>query len=257
MTRYFKLLPTISWEAEGLEAYASFVVDLVQVRTPTSAKTSSPLYFVTALTALLESVAMIVDHHQLVVDKHYGADKMIIIIKHLLDECDRIVRLTLDSWREDRSIKRKLLDVSNSSFSITPARKQSSQVLSQDDDELDPCEIDKLLSEITGMSSQWYLFCKFLVEQMQDGDIKEDTQSSQVTPVLRGPNHEGHQSHVDDDPDAQDSGIQPDLLQLVESSHSHQEFNELLVSYYVPMETQYICTIIDKVFVLVHINTSH
>lgn len=91
----------------------------------------------------------------------------------------------------------------------------------------------------------------------KDGDIEEDTQSGRVTPVLRGPNHEGHQSHIDDDPDAWDSGIQPDLLQLVESSRSHQEFDELLVSYYVPMETWYTRTIIDKVFVLVRINTSN
>lgn len=37
-SRYFKLFPVIGWEAEGLEAYASFVVDLVRVRAPTSAK---------------------------------------------------------------------------------------------------------------------------------------------------------------------------------------------------------------------------
>ncbi|KAG2747471.1 COG4-domain-containing protein [Suillus brevipes Sb2] len=219
-TRYFKLFPTIGWEAEGLEAYASFVVDLVRVRAPTSAKTSSPLYFVTALTALLESVAMIVDHHQPVVDKYYGAGKMTIVIKRLLDECDRVVRLTLESWREDRSIKRKLLDVSSSSFSIAPARKQSSQVSSQDDNELDPREIDKLLSEIAGMSGRWYLFRKFLVEQLQ--------------------------TQMNDDLNAWGSGIQSDLLQLVESSRSHQEFDELLITYYVPMETWYMRTIIDK-----------
>lgn len=245
-TRYFKLFPTIGWEAEGLEAYASFVVDLVRVRAPTSAKTSSPLYFVTALTALLESVAMIVDHHQPVVDKYYGAGKMTIVIKRLLDECDRVVRLTLDSWREDRSIKRKLLDVSSSSFSIAPARKQSSQVSSQDDNELDPREIDKLLSEIAGMSGRWYLFRKFLVEQLQDEDVEEDTHSGRITPVSRGPIHEGHQSQMNDDLNAWGSGIQSDLLQLVESSRSHQEFDELLITYYVPMETWYMRTIIDK-----------
>jgi len=69
---------------------------------------SSPLYYVTALTALFESIAMIVDHHQPVVDKYYGAGKMIIVIKRLLDECDRVVRSTLDSWREERSMKRKV-----------------------------------------------------------------------------------------------------------------------------------------------------
>lgn len=243
-TRYFKLFPTIGWEAEGLEAYASFVVDLVRVRAPMSAKTSSPLYFVTALTALLESVAMIVDHHQPVVDKYYGAGKMTIVIKRLLDECDRVVRLTLDSWREDRSIKRKLLDVSSSSFSIAPAmsRKQPSQ----DDDELDPREIDKLLSEIAGMSGRWYLFRKFLVEQLQDEDVEEDIQSGRIAPVSRGLNHEGHQSQTNDDLNVWGSDIQPDLLQLVESSSSHQEFDELLMNYYVPMETWYMRTIIDK-----------
>lgn len=62
----------------------------------------------TALTALLESIAMIVGHHQPVVEKYYGAGRMTIVIKRLLDECDRVVRSTLDSWREDRSIKRKV-----------------------------------------------------------------------------------------------------------------------------------------------------
>lgn len=37
-SRYFKLFPAIGWESEGLEAYASFVVDLVRVRAPTSVK---------------------------------------------------------------------------------------------------------------------------------------------------------------------------------------------------------------------------
>ena len=37
-SRFFKLFPAIGWEQEGLEAYAEFVVDLVRVRAPTSAK---------------------------------------------------------------------------------------------------------------------------------------------------------------------------------------------------------------------------
>jgi hypothetical protein len=37
-SRFFKLFPAIGWESEGLQAYASFVVDLVRVRAPASAK---------------------------------------------------------------------------------------------------------------------------------------------------------------------------------------------------------------------------
>jgi hypothetical protein len=69
---------------------------------------SSPLYYVTALTALFESVAMIVDQHQPVVEKYYGVRKMRNVIKRLLEECDRVVKSTLEAWREDRSIRRKV-----------------------------------------------------------------------------------------------------------------------------------------------------
>jgi COG4 transport protein len=37
-TRFFKLFPVIGLETEGLEAYASFIVDLVKVRPPASAQ---------------------------------------------------------------------------------------------------------------------------------------------------------------------------------------------------------------------------
>jgi conserved oligomeric Golgi complex subunit 4 len=40
-SRFFKLFPDIGWEKEGLEAYASFVVDLVRVRPPASVKSVS------------------------------------------------------------------------------------------------------------------------------------------------------------------------------------------------------------------------
>jgi hypothetical protein len=40
-SRFFKLFPTIGWEAEGLEAYASFVVGLVRIMVPGSAKSTA------------------------------------------------------------------------------------------------------------------------------------------------------------------------------------------------------------------------
>jgi hypothetical protein len=125
-SRFFKLFPEIGWEAEGLEAYASFVVDLVRIRAPASAKgsfqnvkidhlidcswtlASSPLYYITALTALFESIAMIVDQHQPVVEKYYGPGKMRSVVERLLQECDRVVGGVVRAWEEERSIKRKV-----------------------------------------------------------------------------------------------------------------------------------------------------
>jgi hypothetical protein len=66
------------------------------------------LYYITALTALFESVAMIVDQHQPVVEKYYGSGKMSSVIERLLEECDRVVKKYMDGWEEDRSMKRKV-----------------------------------------------------------------------------------------------------------------------------------------------------
>jgi len=43
-SRFFKLFPAIGWEAEGLEVYATFVVDLVRARAPASSKSGPDFY---------------------------------------------------------------------------------------------------------------------------------------------------------------------------------------------------------------------
>ncbi|KAF9232006.1 COG4 transport protein-domain-containing protein [Melanogaster broomeanus] len=239
-SRYFKLFPAIGWEAEGLEAYAFFVIDLVRVRAPTSAKTSSPLYYVTALTALFESVAMIVDQHQVVVEKYYGAGKMRSVIKRLLEECDRVVKSTLDAWREDRCINRKVRICSNCIEMTSPCSRcwmfqtQQWQCLlhitshqsTTEPGDVDPREIDKTLSEIAGMSGRWCLFRKFLVGQLQKQHLE---------PAPDPPSHvEGHVS------------LPLEQTELLDSTSSQKEFEDLLTSCYIPMEIWYTRTIIDK-----------
>ena len=69
---------------------------------------SSPLYYVTALTAVFESVCSIVDQHQPVVDKYYGSGKMQVVAKRLIAECGKAVKRLLEGWEEERSMKRKV-----------------------------------------------------------------------------------------------------------------------------------------------------
>jgi len=69
---------------------------------------SSPLYYITALTALFESIALIVDQHQPIVDKYYGNGKMDNVVTRLIQECDRVVKSTLDSFEEERAMQRKV-----------------------------------------------------------------------------------------------------------------------------------------------------
>ncbi|KAF9264914.1 COG4-domain-containing protein [Marasmius fiardii PR-910] len=212
-SRYFKLFPSIGWEKEGLEAYASFVIDLVRVRAPVASKSSSPLYFVAALTALFESVAMITDQHTPVVEKYYGEGKMKQVVERLLQECDRVINGIIERWEEERTISRKLSDVQNAQSPSTTSRRQGSNI-SVEDDAIDPREIDKLLVEMSGIVGRWSLFKVYLFDNpSEDGDVADEA---------------------------------PRDASLVESTPSQTRFENLLTIYYIPMEVWYIRTIIDK-----------
>ncbi|KAJ7694072.1 COG4 transport protein-domain-containing protein [Mycena rosella] len=227
-SRFFKLFPAIGWEAEGLQAYASFVVDLVRVRAPASAKTSSPLYYITALTALFESIALIVDQHQPVVEKYYGRGKMQKVVERLLEECDRVVKGLIEGWEEERSIKRKISDVAENPpltmISATNSRRQAPST-AVEEDVVDPREIDKVLSEVAGMAGRWNLFKKFLSESLR-GSAKE----------------------ADDIPDPSSSAPEqgsPEVSTL-EATTSHCLFEDILVARYIPLELWYTRTTIDR-----------
>ncbi|KAH9001665.1 COG4-domain-containing protein [Lactarius akahatsu] len=247
-TRFFKLFPVIGWEAEGLEAYASFIVDLVKVRPPASAQASSPLYYITALTALFESIAMIVDQHQPVVESYYGSGKMASVIARLLQECDRVCKGLIEGWEEERAMKRKLADVANVNFlsaapSPTAPRRQTTTPLSEDD--VNPRDIDKVISEAAGMAGRWNLFRRFLLDRLTNESVDEGEHSR--TPVLRHEepsrltSPETSKKPPDDSPHSTS-----EELKAVESSACNRLFEDLLSTYYIPLEVWYTRSAIDK-----------
>ncbi|KIR52823.1 hypothetical protein I315_04686 [Cryptococcus gattii Ru294] len=116
VSRFFRLWPAIGAEEEGLEAYGNFVVGLVKTRSPTAGKSSSPLYYLTSLTSLLESIAHIIDQHQPVVEKYYGRGRMSAVVGRLVGESDRAVRNLVEGWEEERRVGRLIGDTKSSSF---------------------------------------------------------------------------------------------------------------------------------------------
>ncbi|KAF8479032.1 COG4-domain-containing protein [Russula ochroleuca] len=245
-TRFFKLFPIIGWEIEGLEAYASFIVDLVKVRPPASAQTSSSLYYITALTALFESIAVIVDQHQPVVESYYGTGKMASVIARLLRECDRVCKGLIEGWEEERAMKRKLADVANANFpsaapSPTVGRRPTLSPLSEED--VNPRDIDKVISEAAGMAGRWNLFRRFLVDRLKndsddDGEngrlpASHDGLSISASPKTRQP------------PDSSLHTVSEEL-KAVESSACNKLFEDLLSTYYIPLEVWYMRSAVDK-----------
>ncbi|TFK93127.1 COG4-domain-containing protein [Polyporus arcularius HHB13444] len=238
-SRFFKLFPAIGWEAEGLQAYAAFVVELVKVRAPASAKTSSPLYYITALTALFESIALIVDQHQPVVEKYYGIGKMGLVLDRLLQEADRVVKDLLEGWEEERSMKRKLSDISTPPLSATMQR-QSSMMANDEEDLVDPREIDKVVTEAAGMSGRWGLFRKFMHDRLKEESDSEGDDDPSGNPQSQQPNPPRSSEGADSEASASGG------IQVLESSRSQQAFEDMLSTYYTPMEVWYARTVIDK-----------
>lgn len=117
---------------EGLQAYGDFVVGLVRGRNMAVGKSeslcvlsatklglmsilivspaSSPLYYITHLTALFESIGLIVDQHQPVVEKYYGPGRMRSVVGRLQQEGDRVLEGLVSGWEEERRVGRLVSD---------------------------------------------------------------------------------------------------------------------------------------------------
>ncbi|EJD53432.1 COG4-domain-containing protein [Auricularia subglabra TFB-10046 SS5] len=226
-SRFFKLFPSVGWQSEGLDAYSTFVVDLVSSRASTNTKTSSPMYFVASLTSLFESVALIIDQHQPIVEKYYGRGSMTPVIGKLLDECERAVKQLLEAWEEERSMKRKLSETSTFTPAAPPAavRRQGTQTTVTAEDTVDPREIDKVLSELAGIASRWAVFRKFVVTRLQDDALS--------TPSA--------------DEDSEESPEPVDVdTSIVDECACRKAVEAVLAQYYLPLESWYLRVIVDK-----------
>ncbi|KAG9013015.1 hypothetical protein FRB94_004408 [Tulasnella sp. JGI-2019a] len=243
-SRFFKLFPAIGWEKEGLGAYSDFVVDLVRARATVSGKTSSPMYYITTLTSLFESIALIVDQHQPVVEKYYGPGKMLTVVRRLLQESDRVVSGLIENWEEERQMQRKIQETANPHFSaLAPAPQRRGGNAMADDEGPDPREVDKVLNELAGMAGRWAAFRKFLCERLAEDDSDEEEEkekraTSTVSPVAL--NTLGTEEAI------QTTAPAHPEVEIVETSDCHKLMEQLLVTYYSPLEVWYLRSVIDK-----------
>ncbi|PAV23478.1 COG4-domain-containing [Pyrrhoderma noxium] len=223
-TRFFKLLPPIGWENEGLEAYASFVLDLVQTKSPASTKSTSALYYVTSLTALFESICSIVDQHQPVVEKYYGTGKMQIVVTHLIKEGDKVVKRLLSDWEDVRHMNRKLSEISMyTSVTTSISRRPEPAMNAYEEQNIDPKDIDKVLNEVSALVLRFTAFRKFLLTHLH-GDMQQ--------PVV-----DGQHIHPDKtDPEV----INLEAMDLTTGSRCKSLFEDIINKFYIPLETWFL-----------------
>ena len=187
VTRFFKLFPLIGREDTGLEVYGRYVCQGVASQARTNLKEGTKgrdgkdgFFYANALTKLFENIARIVEGHGGLVERHYGAGKMVKVIERLQVEADVQGGIILDTWGDERNVDRRLTDVKSYPFSFLvqsflPQTKSSSISRTNspavgggtngglsEDEGVDTKEVDGLLSEMAIMLGRWSLYSRFL-----------------------------------------------------------------------------------------------
>ncbi len=189
VTRFFKLFPLIGKPEVGLDVYGRYVCQGVASRARANLNAGTGgnqrnegFFYANALTKLFEHIAQIVEHHGGLVERHYGAGRMVKVIERLQLEADVQGGIVLDTWSDERSIDRKLTDIKSYAFtflvqSFLPAqparsgtplagspvkRGSSAGIRISEDEGVDMKQVDGILSEIAVMLGRWSLYSSFI-----------------------------------------------------------------------------------------------
>lgn len=190
VTRFFKLFPLIGRSDVGLDAYGRYVCHGVASRArsnlnaSTGAGPNKGMFYTNALTKLFEHIAQIVDGHEPLVERHYGAGMMVKVIERLQVEADVQGGIILDTWHEERSVDRKVTDIRSYPFSFlvqsfisnvkpstatprsgSPAINDGSLGRNSEDEGVEMKEVDGLLGETALMIGRWSLYSRFLASK--------------------------------------------------------------------------------------------
>ncbi|KAF9585781.1 Golgi transport complex subunit 4 [Lunasporangiospora selenospora] len=201
ITRYFKLFPLLGEEQVGLDKYSKFVCAIVSGKAQASlvAPAKTPTFYADSLIRLFESIAIIVDQHQPVVERHYGPGKMLRVIQRLQEESDARSRKILEAFEDEREIARKINDIKSlreapkrsnlqhvgpiRNLTPQPGGPNSQQSLSAPDI-IDPRELDIILNEMVLVSQRTHIFNRFLESRAKsEMELLEKEDSVDATSV--------------------------------------------------------------------------
>ncbi|KAJ3007684.1 Golgi transport complex subunit 4 [Thoreauomyces humboldtii] len=157
--RYFKLFPLVGHHEVGLDKFSAYICGSISRQCQDNMRASSdqPQFYASLLTRLFETIAMIVDRQEAMVNSVYGPGRMLRVIQRLQREADIQGSIILNTFSERRQLKRKLNDISRFDENI---RKRISQPPT--DNVVEPKEIDAILSELASISQKAQIFDRFL-----------------------------------------------------------------------------------------------
>lgn len=221
VTRFFKLFPLIGREEVGLDVYGKYVCQGVAGTARKNLKEGTKgergkegFFYAQALTRLFEHIAQIVEGHGGLVERHYGAGKMVRVIERLQAEADVQGGIVLDTWGDEKNVDRRLTDVRSYPFSFlvqsflpnqrptgiprtgSPAVGAAANGRASEDEGVDMKEVDGLLNEMAVMLGRWSLYTRFLSGKCRVSptsipallqaisNISQDTEASSDDPLV-------------------------------------------------------------------------
>uniref|UniRef100_A0A6G1SN13 Conserved oligomeric Golgi complex subunit 4 n=1 Tax=Aceria tosichella TaxID=561515 RepID=A0A6G1SN13_9ACAR len=173
--RFFKIFPMLNEHQDGLQRYSEYLKNKVVSQRVGEVLQSKEVNHADKLAALYESVAKLIDLHQPLVETYYGPGHLIVVIKVIQKECDRVSRKILEEFRNETKLQTVAKIVRSSSLqsinqNLTP--KQTTNQLNLAPSKLDPRTVDKILNEISLIVSRSEVYLSFIVQR-----IKDDNQS--------------------------------------------------------------------------------
>jgi conserved oligomeric Golgi complex subunit 4 len=174
VARLFKLFPIIGEEDTGLDAYGRYIcqgmAEALKVRQDRGRQ--NDLFYADNLTWLFEHIVQIINSHSGLVERHYGADKVVKVIERLQKEADIQGGIILDLWNDERTVTRMMADVKSYPFSflsksMMPVQRGISftlrgNELNKDELNFEVKKVEGLFGEMTTMLKSWSFYKRFI-----------------------------------------------------------------------------------------------
>ncbi|KAF5972450.1 conserved oligomeric golgi complex component 4 [Fusarium bulbicola] len=194
VARFFKLFPVIGEDDAGLDAYGRYICQGMAEASRSALKRPhqdrgrhNDLFYANNLTKLFEHIVQIIDSHSGLVERHYGAGKVMKVIERLQIEADVQGGIILDMWNDERAVPRAMADIKSYPFSfllksMMPAQKGigfglRGNELNEDELDLDVKRVEGLFGDMTTMLRSWSLYKRFIASQCKGALNEEDTLS--------------------------------------------------------------------------------
>lgn len=181
--RFFKIFPMLNEHLDGLHRYSQYLQSFMGLREGKEALSAAD-----KLAALYEDVAKLISTHQPMIETFYGPGHIIVVIKALQRECDRLSRRVLEEFRNETNLQYVAKMVRSSSLqSISQSLTASSQSpnLNLSTSKLDPKTVDKILDEISLIVSRSEVYLSFIVQRIKDDiELKSEDEAQKKSSSL-------------------------------------------------------------------------